>query len=287
MRLSLICILLLTLMACRSKAADEDLIFLELQVAPGDVFVTEMEMQQELKLSLQGRQTFVEQYFKFLLNTEIIPSEDDKTYKAENIYKRITMQQRMEQEEEEVIYYIDTQNPDAAEIPDKQLLKYYINLTQLPYFTILDRQGNILSDNISDVNTAAGGAAYASSFRQMFTYSVVYPGYALKVGDSWTKDLSFRDSTVSVTANLQYTLEAVDEEKALIGFNGQIKSVQKGMNAGGKTEMIQQGKVWVYLASGWIKEAELDQEIKMNDPEGGSKPRYIQGKVKIRDKSGK
>jgi len=270
--------------SCKEIVEKEGNIFLELQLAEGERYLLTMEMEQDLEIGSGAEQSFVEQYFRFDIESSIETSEEERVYQLSNNYRRIVMQQRIEYEEHEIINYLDTDDPSTAEISDKRLLKYYLNLLEWPYQSTMDRQGNILSSDINEVNEKAGGKEFSSPYQNLFTYGIIYPGYALDILDKWDKDINFRDSSISVTGLMNYQLEAFDDERALISVSGRIKAVQKGLQAAGKMELEQEGKIWVWIKSGWIKEADIKQKIKYIDAASPSEPRIIEGKVKIRGK---
>jgi hypothetical protein len=270
--------------SCKEKAVKEDHIFLELNLAEGEQYSLTMEMEQDLQADAGAEQVFVEQYFRFDIESTIETSDEARIYQLSNKYRRIVMQQRIEYEETEVINYLDTDDPSTAEISDKKLLTYYLNLLEWPYQSRMDRQGNILSSDINEINEKAGGKEFSSPYQSLFTYGIIYPGYALDLLDKWDKEINFRDSSVSVTGLMNYQLEAFDDERALISISGRIKAVQKGMQAAGKMELEQEGKIWIWIKSGWIKEADIQQKIKYIDAANPSEPRIIEGNVKIRGK---
>lgn len=270
--------------SCKEETVKEDHIFLELNLSEGESYSLTMEMEQDLQASAGAEQAFVEQYFRFDIESEIEASEEARIYQLRNKYQRIVMQQRIEYEEAEVINYLDTEDPSTAEISDKKLLQYYLNLLEWPYQSRMDRQGNILFSDINEINEKAGGKEFSSPYQSLFTYGIIYPGYALDILDKWDKEINFRDSSISVTGLMNYQLEAFDEERALISISGRIKAVQKGMQASGKMELEQEGKIWVWIKSGWIKDADIQQKIKYIDAANPSEPRVIEGTVKIRGK---
>jgi hypothetical protein len=270
--------------SCKEKAVKEDQIFLELNLSAGEKYFLTMEMEQDLQAGSGIEQAFVEQYFRFDIESTIETSDEAHIYLLSNKYRRIVMQQRIEYEDAETINYVDTDDPSAAEISDKKLFQYYLNLLEWPYQSRMDRQGNILFSDINEVNEKAGGKEFSSPYQSLFTYGIIYPGYALDILDKWDKEINFRDSSVSVTGLMNYQLEAFDEKRALISVSGRIKAVQKGMQAAGKMELEQDGKIWVWIKSGWIKEAEIQQKIKYIDAANPSEPRIIEGSVKIRGK---
>jgi hypothetical protein len=129
------------------------------------------------------------------------------------------------------------------------------------------------------VNLAAGGKQYSSPYQHLFTYGVIYPGFRLQEKDTWEKEVSYRDSTVSIEGMLHYTLEACDGEKALISMKGKFKSTGKGLNAATKMVLEQSGQIWIYMDSGWIKDAEITQTIRYNQPESTLNEQIVSSRI--------
>jgi hypothetical protein len=279
-----ILLLFALLLSCRDRERNSDKIFLELNLAEGERYSLQMEMEQDLDAGNDQGQAFVEQYFRFEIESFVQSAEDARSFQLSNFYRQIVMQQRIETEEDEVVIYIDTDDPENVDAGYEKLLAYYLKLLKIPYHSAMDRQGNILYSDLNEVNEQAGGKEYSSPYQQLFTYGIIYPGYEIDVLDKWEKEISIRDSLLSVTGMMSYQLEAYDEERALISLSGRIKATQKGMNVSGKMELEQLGKVWVWRHSGWIKEAEINQKIRYVSPDQPSESKYIEGKVTIRGK---
>lgn len=270
---------LFVLTACREKSADPEGYYLEMNLVRGDRFLMTLQMEQDLESELNGEPAFVEQFFNFDILTEIDSTQDGNHFTTLNRYQRIQMQQQISRETDTTMYYLDTDEPQTAYLPTSALLNYYLKLIELPYKSVIDRMGNVISTDLHQVNVAAGGKQYSSPYQHLFTYGVIYPGFRLEEKDSWEKEVSYRDSTVSIEGMLNYTLEACDGEKALVSMKGRFKSTGKGLNAASKMVLEQSGQIWIYMDSGWIKDAEITQTIRYNQPESTLNEQIISSRI--------
>lgn len=279
MRIAFYLSLLLLLTACREKSADQKGYFLEMNLAKGDRFLMTLQMEQDLESEMNGEPAFVEQFFNFDILTEIDSTQEGNHFTTLNRYQRIQMQQQISMETDTIMYYLDTDEPESAYLPSSSLLNYYLKLIELPYKSVIDRMGNVISTDLHEVNVAAGGKQYSSPYQHLFTYGVIYPGFRLEEKDTWEKEVSYRDSTVSIEGMLNYTLEVCDGEKALINMTGRFKSTGKGLDAASKMELEQSGQIWVYMDSGWIKDAEITQTIRYTQPESNTDERVVSSRI--------
>lgn len=283
MKHKLLSILLIAglLVSCRNESEQEDVCFPELNMGAGDRFSMKMEIEQDLESESNGAPVFIEQYFTFDILSEVDSiSADAKTFVLSNRYQRISMHQQITGETDTTVYFLDTDDPEYAEVPSANLLNYYNQLLQLPYTSVLDRQGNLLRTNLHEVNVAAGGKEYSSPYQHLFSYGVVFPGYQLKLHDIWEKEISYHDSTILIDGLLTYKLESFDKERALVSMSGRFKSAGKGMSSATKMTLEQSGNIWLYLNSGWISEANIQQKIQYTTA-GQGRTQNISGNIRL------
>jgi hypothetical protein len=274
-------IISMLLFSCRKDSDKEEVCFPELNMAKGDRFSMKMEIEQDLESESNGAPIFIEQYFTFDILSEVDSvSADAQSYVLSNMYQRISMHQQITSETDTTVYFLDTDDPSYAEVPSARLLDYYKKLLQLPYTSLLDRQGNLQSTNLHDVNVTAGGQEYSSPYQHLFTYGVVFPGYKLKLHDIWEKEINYHDSTILIDGLLTYRLESFDKERALVSMSGKFRSAGKGMSSATKMTLEQSGEIWIYLNSGWISEANIEQKIQYTTA-GQGRTQNISGNIRL------
>ncbi len=99
----------------------------------------------------------------------------------------------------------------------------------------------------------------------------IYPDYPVAIGDSWEVAASTSQMTVENT----YTLEEMSDDEAVITVSSIVKAeAMDGFD--GTIEGTQNGTIVARPATGWVKHAEIKQDIS-----GEGKIQGVDGKIKM------
>lgn len=126
-----------------------------------------------------------------------------------------------------------------------------------------------------------------STFEQMMVS--FFPEKPVRIGESWTTDISVNQSSINLDASIKSTLLSVDNYIATLKVETQLGEKDKiytqsinGMEV--KMSMIgtQTGTMKIDVRTGWLKESDMDQDMKIESEVMGMKiPQSITGKVKL------
>lgn len=144
--------------------------------------------------------------------------------------------------------------------------------------TTIDRYGNPLSNNISDVmpeNSSVQGAETG-----MMT---IFAGHPVKVGDSWEVETSV-DINSDILIKSTYKLDEIKGQSASISFTGLVT----GSEIGGNTAEVNgeiNGIIELDIATGWTKSATIRQSMTMlMQEEGMSMPMTVSSVTELTSK---
>ncbi len=155
-----------------------------------------------------------------------------------------------------------------------------------------DRSKRAMIDNI-------GKQFNDESLQQMFRQNAaLFPGYPVKVGDSWNVKTEANTSVMPINVNMNMTLTRVKGSVATISGEGVISSPGKkngilvtkpdAAAANSMPEVkvtgTQKGYVNIDLNTGWIVDGEYLQDFNMVMPGGSSTPQNVRSKITFSSK---
>ena len=120
----------------------------------------------------------------------------------------------------------------------------------------IDQNGNAISNNKTDVM----GETNISGFETGML--VVFPDHEIKAGDSWEVMVK-PDPSSDYTITSVYTLDEIKGKSAYISFEGTVTGTEAAGNAA-KIDGSISGKSVVEIATGWLKEASVHQNLTMD-----------------------
>jgi hypothetical protein len=120
----------------------------------------------------------------------------------------------------------------------------------------IDQNGNAISNNKTDVM----GETNISGFETGML--VVFPDHEIKAGDSWEVTVK-PDPSSDYTITSVYTLDEIKGKSAYISFEGTVTGTEAAGNAA-KIDGSISGKSVIEIATGWLKEASVHQNLTMD-----------------------
>ena len=121
--------------------------------------------------------------------------------------------------------------------------------------------GVLESFDLSEVQKMQARAALAQSFSEekmieQMKNMTIYPDYPVSIGESWTLDANTNQADLENT----YTLKEINENEIVLEVNSDIKNM-KIEGGSGMLDGVQQGTTTAHRSSGWIKEANIKQDV--------------------------
>lgn len=264
--------------SCKEKRTSPDEILLELKLKEGQKYITEMEISQSMEADVNGVFSLIDQSIEFKLSSEVV-KDSSELYKISNQYRRLYFSQSQSDDEKEDLMTIDTDGMQSETL-ETELEKYYYELIQNAFLTYMDKNGLEVSSELDEMNKRIGGDKFTSPFQKMFQYGVFFPDYILERKDVWHKEVSLKNDQIVVTGNTRYQLETWDKELVYIQMRSQLKGRHIGFDVNGQIDVEKSGIIILYRATGWIKEATIDQSIKWLDI--NTNENRLLGQIKIK-----
>jgi hypothetical protein len=244
---------------------------LRYNLTQGDKYYYEMKMDQDIVFQNSGQSMALDQVIEFFMTTTVSKVTDSITLMSE--IDRVVMNQKifgMEMKYDSDVPAAE-QNPMAAQIAE--VMGALINKS---YSMVMDNLGNVGKVDVSQItnnedlaNNLASGASFA-----------IYPENPVAVGDFWEKDIEpIRTSDMKFHA--KYTVLKLSGSEAVLQLDGTITAnemddAEANMNLNGQ----QKGEITIDLKTGWLIKSEVQQNIKLDIEENGTKfPATIDGLI--------
>ncbi|MCO5234067.1 MAG: hypothetical protein LC105_05650 [Chitinophagales bacterium] len=269
-----ICICLI-FASCKERKEHSDEIELKLKLDSNQEFITQMEINQSMESEDNGVISLIDQLFEFRLSSKVLKDSSD-LYLISNTYQQLKIHQTQSEEDNEEVVFIDT---DENYPPETELEKYYYQLKGKSYLTTINYLGDEISSSLLELNKSIGAEKFNSPFQKIFQYGVYMPEFPLKEKDVWFKEISFKDSLVSVSGNIQYQLDTWDDQAIYLSIHSLLKGRYNQFIQGEQIKLEQEGSIVLYRKSCWMKEANIHQKIFWIDE--NSKESNMIGDVKI------
>lgn len=231
-----------------------------------------------MEADINGVFSLIDQNIEFRLLSEIV-KDSSGLYKITNQYQKLHFSQSQTDDEQEDLMVIDTDEMQS-DGHGTELEKYYYQLIQSTFLTYMDKNGQEVLSELDEMNKRIGGEKFTSPFQKMFQYGVFFPDYLLGKKDVWHKEISLKNDQIVVTGNTRYQLETWDKELVYIQMRSQLKGRHVGFDVGGQIDVEKSGVIVLYRATGWIKEATIDQSIKWLDI--NTNENRLLGQIKIK-----
>lgn len=237
----------------------------------GSKYEYQMEMIQKINQTIMGQKMDMDQTMAFTYNMDVI--------------ERTATETTIEFEYKEVVYnlassminmkYDSKSNAEPANEMDGMMAKIFGSLLNKKFSAVLALDGSVKSVSgmdaiIDDMMKAVGGGndmmaqqlskqmtqqfsdeAMKASFEQSFK---IYPGKAIKAGDSWNVVQKTGAGTLNMDINTTYSLKSADSNTAY----ADVQSTISGM--GGQLTGTQQGTIEFDLKSGLPMTSKVNQK---------------------------
>jgi len=169
------------------------------------------------------------------------------------------------------------------------------SITNIPITLVLSKEGELkevrgvdkLQQSIArSVDGDSGQSLMAAQFSQQFNEEAVknmagqnaafyFPGKPVKVGDSWVNAMTTRQSNIPMGATMKMTLLSVDKNIATLQVEAVYATAEddpaEELFAKIKITGTQSGTMKIDLASGWAKESDMVQQIRLDSEINGMK----------------
>ena len=274
-----------------NTAGGGDAIDLKLNLQPGKTYAYTTETDMEIEQSMMGQNIKTENNSTMVYNYDVTAGEGNgKDIKV--TYTRVSTKMKNAMMNMEYDSADSTKNNSEMKGMGKMVGKS---------FTMkVNEQGEINEimglDELMQTDDAVANAQMKTMFndtamRGLMQQSLnVFPGKAVKPGDTWTKTYTLDMAFMQMNMNTTYTLKSVSDGIAHLDMdtkidgNGASNTGQmKGLNMNLKGDA--KGTMDVMVASGLIKESEIKQEINGDVSMQGMKiPMKIKGTTKIMGK---
>jgi hypothetical protein len=230
---------------------------------------------QTIQMEMMGQTMLIKQNIDNYQDVVVKEVNADGHITLEYTYKRI----KLHQDAMGMDITFDSDNMEEADNPMVQQVAASMNsVIGKTILTTIDRYGNPLSNNISDVmpeNSSVQGAESG-----MMT---IFAGHPVQVGDSWEVETAV-DMNSDMLIKSTYKLDEIKGKSARISFNGLVT----GSEIGGNTAKVDgeiTGMIELDIATGWTRSATIRQSMTMlMQEEGMSMPMTMSSVTELTSK---
>lgn len=233
-------------------------IMLKYKLHNAESFLMKIATKQTISMTMNGQSISIMQNVTLDQQATVTNISDTNTYVLDITYKRIQFSQNAmgmeinwDSDSKE-----ENQNPMVQQIAG-QLGSSIDKTISLE----IDQYGNALHNNKTDVM----GQTNISGFETGML--VVFPEHEVKTGDHWEVSVQ-PDPKSDYTITSVYTLDEIKGKSAYISFEGKVSGTEAEGNAA-KIDGTISGKTVVEIASGWLKEASIHQDLTMEMEQQG------------------
>ncbi len=248
-------------------------VMLKYNLKNGDKFVSTMAMDQEIDMQVQGQSMVINQDMNFEFNYSVTDVTAD-SFNLHTTISAIKMNQKVMGME------INYDSKDTST---------YNNPTVGT--KISDEMNKIIGQEIVTTNSVNGNVGsidlgeldkdnqVASNMKSSFSQAV-YPGHKVKVGESWTNDIT-TNGIAEMQMHITYTLTKATRKQAFINVKGTIVSP----DADAKLKGTLEGEMTVDRKTGWVTHSTFDQDFDLQmEQQGMSFPASVSGTYEINSK---
>lgn len=267
--------LIAVLLLFNSSATAQKSLDLSYNLKTGQEFSLTINTNQTIQMEMMGQTMLIKQDIDNYQDVVVKEVKADGQITLEYTYKRI----KLHQDAMGMEITFDSDNMEEADNPMVQQVAASMNkVIGKAIQTTIDRFGNPLSNNISDVmpeNSSVQGAETG-----MMT---IFAGHPVQVGDSWEVETAV-DMNSDMLIKSTYKLDEIKGKSARISFNGLVT----GSEIGGNTAEVDgeiTGIIELDIATGWTKSATIRQSMTMlMQEEGMSMPMTMSSVTELTSK---
>lgn len=243
---------------------------LKYNVKNGDRYKSNMTMDQDITMEVQGQSMVLNQSmnfdFSYLVSAVAADSFDLKTTIDAISMKQTVMGMEIVYDSKDTSTY---NNPIVGtKVSDEMNKLIGVGIT-----TTMSTNGNVGSVDLGSIDT---DSQIAGNMKSSFSQAV-YPDHKIKVGESWSNDISTK-GLAEMNVHMTYTLNKVTRKQAEIGVSGTIDSP----DADAKLKGTITGNMTVDRKTGWVIHSTFDQDFDLQMEQNGmSFPASVSGSYEI------
>jgi hypothetical protein len=264
-----------------TSCKDSKPIELKFQLAKGDKYEYTSDVTMELTQQWQSQEMKMNTRFIYTYLFEVQKDSADWKQLSATIMR---VRSDISSGKTRIVVDTDSTGRDTMSMPGR-LSKMYQQMKGKTFWFDINSKGEVgevtgmeemlnefMADSLADPQLVAQmrSGFNKENFRQNINQTfAVYPGKAVKEGDSWSKSSSVNSIGIKVNTDNTYKLQSVDGNDAKVKISSSInapKSVTKGMSMTmkGTTEGIMHYDILTGIATGGKVETNVDMEMVMN-----------------------
>ncbi len=243
---------------------------LKYNLKKGSKYHSTMAMTQDVEMEVQGKSMVMNNEMNFEFNYKVLDVRPD-SFDLETKISAIKMKQSVMGME---IAY-DSKDTSTFNNPVVGT-KFSDEMNKLIDVAITTT--NSIDGNVGkvDMGTLDKNNDIAKNMKSSFSQAT-YPDHKVKVGDSWTNDVS-TSGYAEMTMHMKYTLTKFNRKQAFLSVEATIDSP----NATAKLKGTMSGEMTVDRKTGWVVHASFDQDFDMQmEQQGMSFPATVSGSYEI------
>ncbi len=236
----------------------------------GDKYKSTMTMSQDIDMEVQGQSMTITQKMDFEFDYTILDVQAD-SFDQQTIIKAIKMNQSVMGMD--IVYDSKDSSTYNNSMVGTKISDEMNKLIDVAITTTISNDGNVGKIDLGSIDADND---IAKNMKTSFSQAV-YPGHKIKVGDTWTNDIT-TEGMAKMNMHMTYTLNKFTRKQAFIGVVGTIDSP----DATTKLKGTLTGEMTVDRKTGWVMHSTFDQDFEMQmEQQGMSFPASISGSYEI------
>ncbi len=246
-------------------------VFLRYNLKKDQTFLMKIKTNQNISMTMNDQDISIMQIVTLDQKAMVTAVSEAKSFTLDVTYDRIQFNQNAMGME--IIW--DSDDKSENQSPMVQQIAGQLGTSIGKTITLeIDQSGNATSNNKNEVM----GETNISGFETGML--VVFPDHEIKAGDSWEVTVK-PDPSSDYTITSVYTLDEIKGKSAYISFEGTVTGTEAAGNAA-KIDGSISGKSVIEIATGWLKEASVHQNLTMDlSMQGQSNPMKLSSFIEL------